>query len=154
MKTASRVKPVTNQLHYSLKTDTCPACLVQNTTALPSLPCVVVSVFALHTKCCRISYNCSMYHMITNKFLYVNLNTIGNKPDIYFWRNWNNAQLFNWALRMKFNTLLIFLILIILDFTFGRPMENLRKKRQLNGTGVSGGKINKVQVNRLLTLIS
>merc|ERR1712244_209236 len=37
-------------------------------------------------------------------------------------------------------TLLFFLILIILDFTFGRPMENLRKKRQLNGTGVSGGK--------------
>ena len=35
--------------------------LVPNPTLLPSLRGVVVSVFALHTKCCRISYNCSIH---------------------------------------------------------------------------------------------
>ena len=33
--------------------------LVLEPTALTSLPDVVVSVFALHTKCCRVFYNCS-----------------------------------------------------------------------------------------------
>ena len=67
IETDSSVRPDTNQLQYSLET---LLAFVQNPTAPPSLPGVVVSVFALHsiivcfafalhTKCCRVLYNCS-----------------------------------------------------------------------------------------------
>ena len=40
---------------------------------------------------------------------------------------------------MKFNIFIFLLITILVDIGLSKPLNNLRKKRQLGGTGTSGG---------------
>ena len=52
--------------------------------------------------------------------------------------------------KMKFNIFVFLIIAMCVDIGLSKPLNHLRKKRQLGGTGVSFGINNKSQVKTVL----